>query len=162
MPSPSDPRGLSRRDMLTRLFSPVRRAAAAATQPDRPAPAPANSSRRSLVTRPALSPEGPVTEYSHIAVIAGRECLAYQGTGCTICVERCPVAGALVLEQGLPRVVASICTGCRLCHEVCPAPGQAIRIVPRPPGLPPPVPGSTAPARSPFPVFNPPTPFAHG
>ena len=148
--------------MLTRLFSPVRRAAAAATQPDRPVPAPARPPRTSPVARPPLSPAGPVTEYSHIAVIAGRECLAYQGTSCTICVERCPVAGALVLEQGLPRVVPSICTGCRLCHEVCPAPGQAIRIVPRPPGLPPPATGPSTAAHSPFPVFNPPTPPADG
>ena len=97
-----------------------------------------------------------------IAVIAGRHCLAYEGTGCTVCVERCPVPGALVLEQGLPRVVPAVCTGCNVCHEVCPAPGQAIRLVPRPPGLLAPNMNDNAP-RSPFPTLpTPPAPPTHG
>ena len=122
--------------MLARLFQPVKRAAAAA------APTPMTPAQPAQ--RPAAAPPPPPGAYSHIAVIAGRECLAYQGTTCTTCVDRCPVPGALVLVQGLPRVEPSICTGCRLCHEVCPAPGLAIRIMPRPPGLPPPAPASTS------------------
>lgn len=109
---------LSRREMFGRLFRPLRAAALPDTQP-----APGTST----------TPAAPVAET--IAVIAGRHCLAYQGTGCSVCVERCPVSGALKLEQGLPRVVAEICTGCRVCHDVCPAPENAVRIVPRPPGL---------------------------
>lgn len=67
---------------------------------------------------------------SVVAVIAGRHCLAYQGTFCSTCRERCPVAGAIVVERGMPRVVADRCNGCRICHDVCPAPINAIRLVP--------------------------------
>lgn len=112
MPAESQGTSLTRREMFGRFFQPFR----AAAQPE---------------TFPA--PVALPTEM--IAVIAGRHCLAYQGTGCTVCVERCPVNGALKLEQGLPRVVADVCTGCRVCHEVCPAPQNAVRLVPRPPGM---------------------------
>lgn len=151
VPAPHDPRALSRRDMLARLFQPVKRAAAAASPTAPAAPVPP-------APRPRSTERAPIVPYSTIAVIAGRECLAYQGTSCTTCVDRCPVPGALVLTQGLPRVEPSICTGCRICHEVCPAPGLAIRIVPRPPGLPPPNATTAAPAHSPFPVLKPPAP----
>jgi len=107
---------MSRREMFGRLFSPLRKAIPSAAVPDR-----------------SGSSNTPVTE--QVAVIAGRHCLAYQGTGCSVCHERCPVSGAIVLERGLPRVVAEMCTGCRICHEVCPAPENAIRLVSRPPGL---------------------------
>ncbi|MBK9992314.1 MAG: hypothetical protein IPP19_16740 [Verrucomicrobia bacterium] len=125
---------LTRREMLGRLFRPFQKAVT---------PAGAENARS----------ENPATSApDQIAVIAGRHCLAYQGTGCAVCHERCPVSGALILEQGLPRVVAEICTGCRICHEVCPAPENAIRIVPRPPGLAKPVASDMkATVKSPFP-----------
>lgn len=107
---------LTRREMFGRLFSPLRNVVAPTTAVVRTAPA-----------------NTPMVDT--IAVIAGRHCLAYQGTGCSVCHERCPVSGAIKLEQGLPRVVPEVCTGCRICHEVCPAPENAIRIVPRPPGM---------------------------
>lgn len=107
---------ISRREMFGRLFSPLRTVVAPAADPDR-------------------SGSANTTMVDQIAVIAGRHCLAYQGTGCSVCHERCPVSGAIVLERGLPRVVAAVCTGCRICHEVCPAPENAVRLVPRPPGL---------------------------
>ena len=142
--------------MLARLFHPVKRAAAAATTPAPAVPAPPSP-------RVPAGERAPIVPYSTIAVIAGRECLAYQGTSCTTCVERCPVPGALVLHQGLPRVEPSLCTGCRICHEVCPAPGLAIRLVPRPPGLPPPATTAAPSTHSPFPVLQPPAPPApHG
>lgn len=68
-----------------------------------------------------------------VAVIAGRTCLPYQGTPCTVCSEQCPVPGAIVIEDGYPMVVPDVCTGCRVCHEVCPAPGNAILMIPRRP-----------------------------
>ncbi|MBK1827108.1 4Fe-4S binding protein [Haloferula rosea] len=34
--------------------------------------------------------------------------------------------GAIVTEQGKPRVVPDLCTGCRVCQMVCPAPKNAI------------------------------------
>lgn len=70
-----------------------------------------------------------------LAVIAGRDCLAYHGQSCRVCVDQCPEPGALVLREGLPVVVPNQCTGCRICQELCPAPVNAVRVVPRPPGL---------------------------
>lgn len=116
MPERANQPGLTRRDMLARLFRPVQRAVTAAV-PATPA---------------AATPPAPL---SHIAVIAGRHCLAYQGIPCTLCVDRCPVPGALRLEDGLPRVEPALCTGCDLCRQVCPSPEEAIRLVVRPPGL---------------------------
>jgi MinD superfamily P-loop ATPase len=71
----------------------------------------------------------PPTAQSQVAVIAGRHCLAYQGSFCSTCRERCPIEGAIVVERGLPRVNATLCNGCRICHELCPAPVNAIRLV---------------------------------
>lgn len=68
----------------------------------------------------------------HVAVIQGRRCLAYRSLFCSTCVERCPVEGAIVVEQGIPRIVASACTGCGECHQVCPAPENAVLMIPKP------------------------------
>ena len=56
--------------------------------------------------------------------------LAFQGTTCTTCVERCPSPGALVIESGRPQVIADRCTGCGVCQHVCPAANNAIVMVP--------------------------------
>lgn len=61
-----------------------------------------------------------------VAIIQGRHCLAYQRSFCSVCSERCPVEGAIKVENGIPQVVAAACTGCNICHEVCPAPTNAI------------------------------------
>ncbi len=136
--------------MLAKLFQPMRKVASAIqSQPVSKPPATA-------------TPASPAP-YSHIAVIAGRHCLAYQGTSCTTCVEHCPIDGALLLEKGLPRVVPAVCTGCRLCLDACPAPEQAILIVPRPAGLPPPPSRTTGQTpKSPFPLLPPRNPPDHG
>jgi MinD superfamily P-loop ATPase len=73
---------------------------------------------------------------AQLAIIAGRHCLAYTGSFCSVCRERCPVPGAVVIERGLPRIDPAACTGCRICHEVCPAPMNAVRMIPRPSGGP--------------------------
>ena len=65
-----------------------------------------------------------------IAVIQGRFCLAYTSF-CTVCSERCPVPGAMKVENGIPMVVVDACTGCGVCHEVCPAPTNAVLMLPR-------------------------------
>ncbi len=57
-------------------------------------------------------------------------CLAHQGTFCSVCVERCPVPGAMELVDGKPIIDASICTGCGVCQYVCPAPENAILLMP--------------------------------
>lgn len=64
------------------------------------------------------------------AVIGAQDCLAHRGSSCSVCVERCPVPGALRLERGRPVIDASRCTGCGVCQHVCPAPRNAVIILP--------------------------------
>jgi ferredoxin-type protein NapG len=64
------------------------------------------------------------------AVIAAHDCLAYQSSTCSVCVERCPVPGALRLERGRPVVDSALCTGCGVCQHVCPSPRNAVIILP--------------------------------
>jgi Pyruvate/2-oxoacid:ferredoxin oxidoreductase delta subunit len=65
-----------------------------------------------------------------VAIIQGRHCLAYTSF-CSVCSERCPVAGAIKVEQGIPQVIADACTGCGVCQDVCPAPVNAVLVLPR-------------------------------
>ncbi|RME68454.1 MAG: hypothetical protein D6781_10965 [Verrucomicrobia bacterium] len=122
--------GLSRRDFLASLIPGRRGNAAGAltawvSTPDDP------GADQSAAAPPDTAPIGQ-PDPQRLAVIAGRFCLAYQGTLCSTCRERCPVEGAILIERGLPRVDPTHCNGCRVCHDVCPAPTNAIRIVPRP------------------------------
>lgn len=64
------------------------------------------------------------------AWIQEQTCLAYQGSFCSVCDERCPVEGALIVENGKPRIDETVCTGCGVCQHVCPAPQNAIVIMP--------------------------------
>lgn len=131
--------------MFSRLLKPLSRADA----PIAPHPSGLISARATTPVAPRSADGG------LLAIIAGRDCLAYQGTFCTACHERCPVAGAIAVERGLPRVVPETCTGCGVCHEACPAPENAIRVVPRPPGLRRPARPPASGAASPFPQFAP-------
>lgn len=65
-----------------------------------------------------------------IARLQTYNCLAHNRSICTVCSERCPIPGAIELDQGRPRIVSDICTGCGVCHSVCPAPANAIMIMP--------------------------------
>lgn len=76
----------------------------------------------------ALRPDAP--RVMGRAVIAAHDCLAYQSATCSVCVERCPVPGALRLEAGRPVVDASRCTGCGVCQHVCPSPRNAVIVLP--------------------------------
>ncbi|MCC6358981.1 MAG: 4Fe-4S binding protein [Phycisphaerales bacterium] len=64
-----------------------------------------------------------------VAYIERADCLAYTGSFCTVCSERCPVPGAIELSQGTPTIRAERCTGCGVCAEVCPAPANAIVVM---------------------------------
>lgn len=64
------------------------------------------------------------------ALIQSHDCLNALGTACSVCVERCPSEGALVLQNNRPHVNTSLCTGCGVCHHVCPAPNNAVIILP--------------------------------
>ncbi|MFY0530108.1 4Fe-4S dicluster domain-containing protein [Archangium gephyra] len=57
-------------------------------------------------------------------------CLAWQGSFCSTCSERCPIEGAIAVESGHPRVVEASCNGCGLCVQVCPAPINAFELIP--------------------------------
>lgn len=57
-------------------------------------------------------------------------CLAWQGSFCSTCSERCPVEGAISVELGRPRVEESRCNGCGLCVQACPAPLNALEFLP--------------------------------
>ncbi|MCC6358965.1 MAG: 4Fe-4S dicluster domain-containing protein [Phycisphaerales bacterium] len=65
-----------------------------------------------------------------VAYVERAACLAYTGSFCTVCAERCPVPGAIELSQGKPTIRAERCTGCGVCAEVCPAPANAIVVMP--------------------------------
>lgn len=103
MSADDDKRRMSRRAWFSRVLAPLKPA-------------------KEIVAREA-APE--------VAVIAGRLCLPYQGTPCTMCSDQCPVPGAITFEDGLPMIVPDVCTGCRVCHVVCPAPSNAILMIAR-------------------------------
>tara|TARA_B100001964_G_C14089331_1_gene534085 strand:- start:318 stop:953 length:636 start_codon:yes stop_codon:yes gene_type:complete len=65
-----------------------------------------------------------------LAKIDSIACLAFRGTVCTVCVERCPVDQCMTMEAGRPKINAETCTGCGVCLYVCPAPGPAIHLLP--------------------------------
>lgn len=52
------------------------------------------------------------------------DCLGHTSF-CSVCSERCPVPGAIVIDLGRPRVDPTHCTGCGVCVGVCPAPINA-------------------------------------
>lgn len=65
-----------------------------------------------------------------VAWIQTMACLSHIGSFCSVCSERCPVPGAVVLSGGRPTILADKCTGCGVCANVCPAPMNAIVIMP--------------------------------
>jgi len=78
----------------------------------------------------ALRPEAPAVLGT--AQVRAQECLNRLGSPCSVCVEHCPVEGALRLGAGLPITNAALCTGCGICAYVCPAPTRAIAMLPNP------------------------------
>jgi ferredoxin-type protein NapG len=60
------------------------------------------------------------------------DCLNRLGTPCSVCLERCPVPGALSLAGNVPVVEERLCTGCGICQHVCPSPRNAILMLPNP------------------------------
>lgn len=64
------------------------------------------------------------------ARITAQTCLAYNGTTCTVCHERCPVPEAIQVSSGKPTIDENACTGCGVCRYVCPSPENAILLMP--------------------------------
>lgn len=87
------------------------------------------------LAREPIARDLPATEAQKVdgvVRVLEQHCLAWQRSFCTVCSERCPEPGAIVLDLARPRVVASACTGCGKCIQVCPAPVNAFEIVARP------------------------------
>jgi MauM/NapG family ferredoxin protein len=58
-------------------------------------------------------------------------CLRSHGEDCRLCVDACPVEGAIVIgESGKVRVKKNVCTGCGLCENVCPTDPRAVTVRP--------------------------------
>ncbi len=64
------------------------------------------------------------------ARVSQMDCLNRLSTTCSVCIERCPVPGAIHFVDNLPEVNERLCTGCGFCQHVCPAPQNAILILP--------------------------------
>ncbi|QIF04393.1 hypothetical protein G5S37_23665 [Roseimicrobium sp. ORNL1] len=77
----------------------------------------------------------PASEISRVAVVQGRFCIALTSF-CAVCVERCPVPGAMVSQRGMPTVMPEVCTGCGICFDVCPAPRKAVLMLAKKPVAP--------------------------
>ena len=80
--------------------------------------------------RPKSAPV-PKPDATRVAIIRGRDCVALT-QGCRTCLDQCPVPGALVMDAGLPIIIAEVCNGCTVCQQVCPAPTNAVLVLPRP------------------------------
>ncbi len=78
----------------------------------------------------ALRPEAPAALGT--ARIQVLDCLNQLGTTCSVCLERCPVPGAIESVGAVPSVSEALCTGCGICQSVCPAPSNAVLILPNP------------------------------
>ncbi len=76
----------------------------------------------------ALRPEAPAALGT--ARVSPLDCLNRISTPCSVCVERCPVPGAIEMLGDLPDVNERLCTGCGVCQHVCPAPQNAILLLP--------------------------------
>ncbi len=92
--------------------------------------APPSSSAFDLRPPKAGGDAGAPVQCEAVAVIQGRRCIALTSF-CAVCVERCPVPGAMQVINGMPSVVPDVCTGCGICQQVCPAPTNAVLMLPR-------------------------------
>ncbi len=57
-----------------------------------------------------------------------QRCLPYNGPECGVCLNSCPLPGALFEDYFKPVIDAALCSGCGLCREQCIADPKAITI----------------------------------
>ena len=70
----------------------------------------------------ALSFGGPRERDMGIAVVVKDACVAWDWAGCTVCIDECPVEGAITRDDhDRPVVHADLCDGCGKCEQVCPS-----------------------------------------
>lgn len=90
----------------------------------------------------ALTMDAPSADNLGVAKVISDVCVAWDWTGCTVCEDKCPVEGAITMdEHGRPVVDEVLCDGCGLCENACPsaslraydagALGRGIFVVPR-------------------------------
>lgn len=63
------------------------------------------------------------------AVVDESLCLTWKGERCAVCVEACPVPGALRADDAHPVVDPQRCIGCGVCENVCPTPQPSVVVV---------------------------------
>lgn len=69
----------------------------------------------------AIGSFDPNTQRIGTAQVDQERCIAYQMSGCRVCVDAC-IYGAISLdEHGRPQVDASKCNGCGRCENKCPS-----------------------------------------
>lgn len=70
----------------------------------------------------ALREGAPTYDDIGVAKVVKDACVAWEWAGCTVCVDECPVEGAITLdEHGRPIVDENLCDGCGKCELKCPA-----------------------------------------
>lgn len=60
-----------------------------------------------------------------------KTCLPYQGPECGVCVDVCPVPGAIRLEDNKPTIDYQRCVGCAQCRSACITTPKAINVFSR-------------------------------
>lgn len=80
----------------------------------------------------ALKPIRRVTEVAMgLAAVDPSLCLSFRNETCSLCIDRCPIQGALKQDSMLRPVVGQTCVGCGLCEYYCPTETPAISVRPR-------------------------------
>lgn len=99
----------------------------------------------------ALTPVTKETLDIGAAVISPPDCVAWDWTGCTICVDECPLKAIYLDEGKRPVVIPEKCNGCGICELKCPSTAlrktiknKGITVKPRSGGIPPREHGSEA------------------
>ncbi len=64
------------------------------------------------------------------ATIDTARCLPHRGDKCSVCLDRCPIQGALRLDAHGKPTVTDFCTGCGICEYYCPTEPTSIRVRP--------------------------------
>ena len=108
-------RKLGRRTLFTRFLSVAGESARAARL---------SAAQEDAVAEPATTSSAP----PQVVTLQAAACIAYRGTLCSICSERCPEPGAIAVDYGRPSIIAEKCTGCGECVSHCPAPINALSL----------------------------------
>lgn len=99
---------------------------------DKPVETPGSADRNVVKVDTVPETGNPAIGAGQVPVVLESACLATRSF-CSVCVERCPRPGAIVVAQGRPRVVPEACDGCGRCVAACPAPVLAFALVARSP-----------------------------